>query len=399
MLRKDCHKYFDQHVREHHQKHSAKKDSCCNELLLRRHYRQYHRFFMFSPLLLLTLFLMMVLASRNHVPNQASILMSWFLIILFVKEFIGFAISRRIFLKFLLPIEELKQGVFEVTQGNYQVQIKSYSVPEIDALIEAFNGMSAQLHGSELLKQKYEENRKELLANISHDLKTPITSINGFVDGILDGVAEDSAKQENYLRIIQQNARYMNRLIDDLVLYSKLDIQKLDFQFSTMDIQLYVTELFQELQLENEEYGVRMSQQSKLEHPVEVDLDGRHMARAVRNIVNNARTHGHGENPPQIDFLLAGNDSSVSLTISDNGPGIPADKLPFIFDRFFRADEARTPENGCSGLGLAISREIIATHGGTLSAVNRPEGGTAITLTLPLKKESGIYEKTPHSNH
>lgn len=369
---------------------NASQGPCCEELLIRRYYRRFHRFFLFSPLLLLTLFLMMLSFSRSSAPSQASVFMMILFALIFAKELVGFMISRKIYLNVLLPVEELKQGVHAVAQGRYGVSVRPASLPEIDDLIQAFNAMSARLEESERETQRYETNRKELLANISHDLKTPITSINGFVDGILDGVAAEPERQETYMRIIQQNARYMNRLVDDLILYSKLDIHKLEFQFQPLDMGQYIRELFQELQLENEEYGIAMGLDSLPEGKATVNLDGRHMTRAIRNLVSNARIHGNNPNL-HIDFQLTRTPSHLSLIISDNGPGIPENKLPFVFERFFKADDARTAECSGSGLGLAISREIIAAHGGTIAATNLPTGGAAMTITLPIAKEAAAH--------
>lgn len=373
-------------ARKCHQKIDPKRFDCCPELLLKRHFKRYHRFFLFSPLFLLAVLFMAFMISRGESRIDPFALLMGILAIILLKELIALGISRRIYNRILMPVESLKMAVFEVTQGNYDVQVTSPSVPEITQLIEAFNEMSARLRESELLKQKYEANRKELIASISHDLKTPITSINGFTDGILDGVANTPEKQESYVRIIQQNARYMNRLIDDLLLYSKLDLHKLNFEFSPLPFGEYVSELFSELKLENEENGVVMTFANRLESDVSIPMDSRHFTRAIRNIVANAVTHGHG-NAPQIDFTLDGTMDSLVLCIQDNGPGIASEQLPHIFDRFYRADCSRNPANGSSGLGLAIAREIVQAHRGTITAESIPGSGARICIRLPIVRE------------
>ncbi len=370
----------------HPKAHPKHDDSCCSELLLKHHFKRYHRFFIFSPFFLLTVLFMAYVLSRGENHMDSSSLLMGFLAIIVLKEFVAFGISRRIYSQILVPVENLKMAVFEVTQGNYTVQVTPPPVPEIAELIDAFNEMSARLRESELVKQKYETNRKELIASISHDLKTPITSINGFTDGILDGVANTAEKQESYIRIIQQNARYMNRLIDDLLLYSKLDLHKLSFDYTPLPFGEYVTELFSELKLENEENGVTMMLTNHLESDVNIPLDSRHFTRAIRNIVANAVTHGQGTKP-HIDFDLTTAKDALVLCIQDNGPGISPEQLPHIFDRFYRADCSRNPANGSSGLGLSIAREIVQAHQGLITAESTPGQGTKICIRLPINRE------------
>ncbi len=370
-----------------HRLHKQQRDACCPELALKRHFMRYHRFFIFSPFFLLTFIATAYLISRNENTVSSTVVITGFIALVVLKEIISFGVSRRIYSKILLPIESLKGAVFQVSQGNYGVQVDSAAVAEITELIEAFNQMSARLKESEALKQKYEVNRKELIASISHDLKTPITSINGFTDGILDGVANSPEKQEAYIRIIQQNARYMNRLIDDLLLYSKLDLHKLNFEYAPLPFGAYITELFSELKLENEENGVAMTLDNKLSADAPLSLDSRHFTRAIRNIVANALTHGHSDSP-RIDFELSETGGALMLCIQDNGPGIPSEQLPHIFDRFYRADCARNFASGSSGLGLAIAREIVQAHQGTISAESAPGQGARLCISLPALREA-----------
>ncbi len=370
----------------HNRMHRERDNPCCPDLMLRHHFKRYHRFFLFSPFFLLMILAMAYMISRSNNPFDSSALLLGFLSVVLLKEVITFSVSRRIYSKILLPVESLKKAVFQVTQGNYDVQVDSRAVSEITELIEAFNEMSQRLRESEILKQKYETNRRELIASISHDLKTPITAINGFTDGILDGVANSPEKQDAYIRIIQQNARYMNRLIDDLLLYSKLDLHKLNFEYTALPFGAYITELFSELKLENEENGVAMILENSLEPDITLSLDSRHFTRAIRNIVANALTHGHGD-APQITFTLSGSHESLMLCIQDNGPGIPSDQLPHIFDRFYRADCSRNAVSGSSGLGLAIAQEIVQAHQGIITAVSPLGLGAKLCISLPFTRE------------
>lgn len=375
---------------EHHRRFFRRPEDCCDDLKLRSHFRRYHRFFIVSPFVLPLILLVLYLSGRQTGGLDPYRIMLFILMLMLLKELTAFGVSRRIYHHVLLPVEQLKRAVGEITAGNYDVRVDSHAVPEIEALIEAFNDMSRRLQDSESLKQRYETNRKELIASISHDLKTPITSINGFADGILQGVADNPEKQAAYIQIIRQNARYMNRLIDDLLLYSKLDLHKMQFEFTQLPFGAYITELYGELQLENEENGVAMCFDNRLVSDREMLLDARHFTRAVRNIVSNALTHGHCETP-KITFTLQEEDNTLLLCIQDNGPGIPSNQIDHIFDRFYRADASRSTVTGGSGLGLAIAREIVQAHGGAIFAENAADMGARICVSLPVRKE------TPHA--
>lgn len=357
-------------------------EACCPDLMLRKHFRRYHRFFLLSPFFMLSVvFAIYFMLKQEGVPGGGFVL-PLFLGLILLKELVNLSVSNRFDNKILKPLEALKKGVYQVAEGNYDVRVNEKAVHEIGELIDAFNAMSLGLKEAELIQQKYETNRRELISNISHDLKTPITSINGFIDGIVDGVANTPEKQEAYYRIIQQNARYMNRLIDDLILYSKLDMHTMAFDYSKIDFGLYVKELFSELELEGEESGVMMTLDSQLKTSRELSMDSRHLTRAIRNIVANAVAHSHVENIT-IAFKLIEEPEALVLSISDNGVGIEPEQLGKIFDRFYRIDDARGSLSGGSGLGLAIAKEIVEAHGGSISAESTRNTGTTLLLRLP----------------
>lgn len=368
-------------------------DDCCDDLLIRHQYVRYHRFFIFSPLFLLFALGTVFFASRGEVPPESYKLLIMLVLLVTFKEVAGVFVSRRIYNRVLKPVEDLKKGFYEVSKGNYGVEVPLGYEPEISELVKAFNQMSQQLRTSEIEKQKYEENRKALVASISHDLKTPITSINGFVEGILEGVANTPEKQVSYMRVIQDNARYMNRLIDDLLLYSKLDLNQLNFEFKQINIGDYVTELFEELVFEHEEKGVAMVFDNSLtsEEAAETTLwiDPKEMTRAIRNIVGNAVMHS-GTETLEICFKLQKEADAVTLKILDNGRGIPKDQLGQIFQRFFRGDASRSSASGGSGLGLAIAQEIVEAHSGKIWATSEGGKGTEIGICLPLSQEEGL---------
>jgi len=381
-------KHFDNHL--HHNgygKHNRKGKQLCGKDKVHKHFQRYHRFFLFSPLFWLAIILYL-LHMNSQSTNQSIIgteVVFYIIGFIIVKEIVSFTVSRRIYKRILKPIETLRDGMESVAKGKYD-SVEAHGGFALQSLIVAFNQMTDELRLAEELKAKYELNRKELVANISHDLKTPITSINGYVDGIVDGVANTAEKQERYIQIIQQNAKYMNRLIDDLILYSKLDVQKIDFDFRDIDFTLYVEDLYNEMSLELEEQGCTLELNNQVNGSMIIPIDGQHLTRAIRNIVSNAVKYNDREQS-KIKMDLIYEHDRVELCIQDNGPGILEDKLKSIFDRFYRVDNARTTDVGGSGLGLAIAKEIVSAHGGTISARSQLGLGTTICIQLYVQRK------------
>ena len=360
---------------------------CCPEMYLTKKFRKYHRYFLFSPLFIILIILILWTYYSGKSGLWPSTVLQGLLVFVIFKEIIMIGLSRRIYRHVLVPVEQLKNAVNRISDGDYNVQVECVAIPEMQSLIDAINHMSLQLKESEIIKQQYEYNRKELLANISHDLKTPITSINGYIDGILDGIAETQEKQDIYYRIIQQNARYMDKLIDDLVLYSKLDLQKMKFDFTPIFIDVYLNELYWELKLEAEDNGIEMIYEAGLDTHFTIPIDTKHFTRAIRNIVNNALSHGNAEESV-ISISLSKEDQFLAIFVKDNGPGIDSKHLSHIFDRFYRSDAARSMRTGSSGLGLSISKEIVLAHKGRITAMNNLDGGACIKILLPLSEEN-----------
>lgn len=292
-------------------------------------------------------------------------------------------IEKRIF----NPISKLRAGVEEISKGNYDIHVKCDVTNEISTLIDSFNEMAKKLYEGEKLKAVYEENRKTLIANISHDLKTPITSIQGYIETILD--RKDDIPQETinkYHQIILNNAAYMNKLIDDLFLFSKLDMEKLDFQLEKLSIKAFMSDLMEEFKIELEERQIQFYYKDDISSECYVNIDRKRIYQVFRNIIGNALKYGHEDNII-INVELHTKDDFIYIDIADNGPGIPADKLPHIFDRFYRVDYARTKDLMSTGLGLAIAKELVEAHKGKIKAESTLDQGTCFTIMLPIEND------------
>jgi signal transduction histidine kinase len=298
----------------------------------------------------------------------------------------------------LKPVENLKKGVDEIMKGNYTVVVDPYSHSEVSSLIDDFNGMARKLYEDEKLQDEYEQNRKLLIANISHDLKTPITSIQGYIEAIKDQREIPPEKMEKYLAIIRNNSQYMNRLIDDLFLFSKLDMQKLEFDFTDVDIRKYMGDLMEEFRLELSERKAGLSYTDELHDESIMRIDPKRFHQVVRNIIGNAVKYGPKEGL-SIGARLYTQGGSVCLDVTDNGPGIPEDQLGHVFERFYRVDAERTKDTESTGLGLAIAKELVAAHGGSIAVANAEPAGTRFTITLPGSTPGKEEENEEHTDH
>jgi len=351
----------------------------------RHEFRQYHRYFRYARPAVLVFNLVILYLLFNWAGVKAFGV--FFAILIVIKEVFQFGFLLRLEKRIIVPIEQLRQGVEEISKGNYDVQVECHIPNDLGLLTASFNEMALKLLQGEKMQAEYEENRKTLIANISHDLKTPITAIHGHIEALLDGPAFPADRQEKYLKVIHHNVAYMNRLIDDLFLFSKLDMQKLEFHFERVLIRQYMSDLMEEYQLELEGADVGFSFSDLLEDQPQVYLDGKRLYQAINNIVSNAVGHGRNQGL-SLQIKLYRHNAWVALDIQDNGPGIPQDKLPHIFDRFYRIDSERTKDLESTGLGLAITREFVQAHGGEVSVTSEFGVGACFTVMLPESAES-----------
>jgi len=382
--------HFFQKLRRHHKRH----EEHCNIFEEIDQHRIYHREFhrmhksvkYFRPFALifnlLIVFLLFTLAGLKAIVIFIAAM-------LIAKEIIQVLFLRRLEKRVFKPIEDLKNGINEIAKGNYDVKVdlNCDMKNELGLLVTSFNEMARKLGESERIKSEYEENRKALIANISHDLKTPITSLQGYVEAMLDGHIPPENKNK-YLQVIHRNTVYVNRLIDDLFLFSKLDMQKLNFQYTSVPIRAFMGDLTEEFRFELAEKQVQLVYTDKMDQDLPVRMDRKRMHQAIRNIISNALKFGP-EKGLVIKADLSKQDNFACIELSDNGPGIPADKLPHIFDRFYRIDNERTKDLMSTGLGLAIARELVEAHGGRITASSEEDMGTCFSITLPLAGSGG----------
>ncbi|SHK05024.1 Signal transduction histidine kinase [Geosporobacter subterraneus DSM 17957] len=367
--RKHMHKYF----------HMGYEQECWYH----KDFHLYHRYLRWArpAVFLFNLFIIYLLF--KWIGNQAVSI--FFAVFITIKEIFHLAFLMRLEKKIFRPMDQLKHAVDEIAKGNYNVKVECEVTNEFAVLIHSFNRMAEQLLQSEKIKLAYEENRKTLIANISHDLKTPIASIQGYMEAIEEGVAASPEKLDKYLKIIHHNIIYINKLIDDLFLFSKLDMEKLDFQYENVDIRSYMEDLMEELQFELEEKQIQFTYWDRMDQNLLLYLDRKRIQQAIRNIIGNAVKYGNQEKLA-VEVTLFFQEDSIRIAIKDNGPGISEDKLPYIFDRFYRIDHERTKDFMSTGLGLAIAKELVEAHRGKIMVSSTEEEGSCFTIMLPVAK-------------
>lgn len=226
-----------------------------------------------------------------------------------------------------------------------------------------------------------ERSRQELVSSISHDLRTPVTSIRGYVEALADGVAETREEQARYLSIIDGETRRLSRLIDDLFQLSRLDAGQITYEMRPLDLAGLALEAVARMTPQAEKAGVSLSCDCP-PGQVAVMGDADRLNQVVQNLIDNAVRYTPTGGTVTVAVTAA---TAACLTVSDSGSGISAADLPHVFERFYRADKARRSNDGGAGLGLAIARRLVEDHGGTISVSSEVGRGSRFTVELPLK--------------
>jgi len=312
-----------------------------------------------------------------------SLFLALLLILIITNGLLTFIVSRSI----LKPIEALEKAAGQIKEGNLNFQVDCKSNDEIGQLCRTFEEMRCKLQESIELQMQYEENRKELISNISHDLKTPITAIKGYTEGIMDGVPDSPEKMEKYIQTIHNKAIDVDKLIDELFLFSKLDLKREPFNFEKVEMTSYLQHSTEELLLDLNKKGIQLNFETGHDQPVMVIADREKLKRVINNIIDNSVKY-MDKSPGKIAIKLQDGMENITIGIIDNGQGISQAALSLIFDRFYRADPSRNTAIQGSGLGLAIAQRIIEEHGGRIWAESEEGVGTSIFFTL--KKGSKV---------
>ena len=285
-------------------------------------------------------------------------------------------------------VQESSSQASDSSQMVYDISLPQSSSSQVKLMAK---DMRKRLKESTEEKILMDKENKELISNISHDLKTPITAVKGYVEGIMDGVADTPEKMDRYVRTIYNKTNEMDHLINELTFYSKIDTNRIPYTFSKLNVEDYFSDCAEELGLEMETRGIELVYANYVEKGVQVIADGEQIRRVIHNIVSNAIKYM--EKPRGIIQLRVKDVGDfIQVEIEDNGKGIAAKDLPYIFDRFYRTDVSRNSSKGGSGIGLSIVKKIMEDHGGKVWATSRLGIGTIMYFVLRKYQEVPMNE-------
>lgn len=293
----------------------------------------------------------------------------------------GVTLTVWVYRSILSPLNKLQEATKQIRDGNLEFTLDVDADDEIGHLCQDFEEMRIRLKENAEEKIQYDKESKELISNISHDLKTPITAIKGYVEGILDGVASSPERLDKYIRTIYNKANDMDRLIDELTFYSKIDTNKIPYTFSKINVSQYFKDCVDEVGLDMEARGIELGYFNYVDEDVTVIADAEQMKRVINNIISNSVKY-LDKKKGIINIRIKDVGDFIQIEIEDNGKGIAAKDLPNIFDRFYRTDSSRNSSQGGSGIGLSIVRKIVEDHGGRIWATSKEGIGTEIHFVL-----------------
>lgn len=313
---------------------------------------------------------------RVHVMAK-DLFISAFVILISVALVVGLWVYRSI----AVPLVKLKKATQNIKEGNLDFVLDVEGKDEFSELCQDFEEMRRRLKESTEEKSLIEKENRELISNISHDLKTPITAVKGYVEGIMDGVADTQEKMDRYVRTIYNKTNEMDHLINELTFYSKIDTNRIPYTFSKLNVEDYFADCSEEVGLELETRGIELVYANYVEKDVMVIADGEQIRRVIHNIISNAIKY---MDKPKgiIQIRIKDVGDFIQIEIEDNGKGIGPKDLPYIFDRFYRTDVSRNSSKGGSGIGLSIVKKILEDHGGKVWATSRLGIGTIMYFVL-----------------
>lgn len=305
----------------------------------------------------------------------------WLTILACVIDVIAIVMWFWIYKRILVPLDKMRIATKKIADGNFDYELDEKDFVEIPFLYNDFEKMRIKLKENEEEKILSENASRELVSNISHDLKTPLTAIRGYVEGILDGVASSPQKVRDYLTTIYNKTNDMTKLIDELLYYSRVSGNEFSYNFEKTNVKEFFDDYVKDLYLELDTIRINFSYSANVDADTVIDIDREQIKRALNNIVANAVKYMDKEDP-EIHFRVKETMDAINIRISDNGRGIDEKDLPHIFERFYRSDASRNTKLGGSGIGLSIVKKVIENHEGSVVAMSKSGVGTDIDIVL-----------------
>lgn len=284
-------------------------------------------------------------------------------------------------------INQLKNIAENMKEGNLDVQIDTRGEDEFSEVAQALESMRVRLKENAVEKIEAENNEKQLISNIAHDLKTPLTAIQGYAEGLMDGVASTPEKQLSYIKTIYNKAGEMNTLLNELTIYSKIDTNRIPYNFEKLNLSDFFMDCIEELGMDLDNHNIKLNYYNGVDSQVLVIADPEQLKRVIHNIISNSVKY-MGKDSGLIQIRLLDVGDFVQIEIEDDGRGIAVKDLPYIFDRMYRGDVSRNSSIRGSGIGLSIVQKIIEDHGGKIWATSKEGEGTTMYFVLRKYEEN-----------
>jgi signal transduction histidine kinase len=296
------------------------------------------------------------------------------------------------------PLVSLTAAAEQVKGGDYSQRVETpHTHDEIGTLAQTFNDMADKIEADVTELRRQDQLRRDMIANIAHDLVTPLTAIQGFSEAIADEVIADPQARYETAQLIGREVQRLRRLVSDMQNMTALETGRMHFDRAPLNIRALVDEVVAVIGPECEQAGITLRNEIPPALPPAL-ADSDRITQVLLNLLDNARRYTPAGGTISVGAKLeadAHGTKWLEISVQDSGSGIAAADLPFIFDRFFRIDRSRTGSHGAhggSGLGLAIVKAIVTGHGGSIRAESEPGKGTRISFTLPVAESQAIFK-------
>lgn len=318
---------------------------------------------------------------EETVPEIKSLIADGLVAIAMILVLTAVMLTIWIYTSFINPIKKLQVAAQNIKDGNLDFTVDVESNDEIGELCRTFEEMRQRLKDNTEEKLSGERENKTLISNIAHDLKTPITAVKGYAEGLIDGVADTPEKRDKYIKTIYNKANEMDTLINELTLYAKIDTNRIPYNFAKLNVSDYFNDCVEEIGLDLEAKNIGLGYFNYADEDVQIIADPEQLKRVVNNIIGNSVKY-LDKQKGQINMRIKDVGDFIQVEIEDNGRGIASRDLPYIFDRFYRADASRNSATGGSGIGLSIVKKIIEDHGGKIWATSKESIGTVMYFVI-----------------
>lgn len=318
---------------------------------------------------------------EETVPEIKSLIADGLVAIAMILVLTAVMLTVWIYTSFINPIKKLQAAAQNIKDGNLDFTVDVESSDEIGELCRTFEEMRQRLKDNAEEKLSGERENKTLISNIAHDLKTPITAVKGYAEGLIDGVADTPEKRDKYIKTIYNKANEMDTLINELTLYAKIDTNRIPYNFAKLNVSDYFNDCVEEIGLDLEAKNIGLGYFNYADEDVQIIADPEQLKRVVNNIIGNSVKY-LDKQKGQINMRIKDVGDFIQVEIEDNGRGIASRDLPYIFDRFYRADASRNSATGGSGIGLSIVKKIIEDHGGKIWATSKESIGTVMYFVI-----------------